>query len=164
VQHAAPVRPVVDRSDRSHQRPGQNPSPRQEYRIKEKKEDVKPTVDSSKAKADDVIQIGEIKVAINDAGKTSIVFGESISSPLQKLIMDTDHEASSSSVVGKYHQPRCCPPGLTHTQNIKLKHMRNREKREHEAEKIRDEQFTRYKPMIPQAKVWHAKPADQLAG
>ena len=54
----APVRPVAtDRSDRSHQRPGKAHSPRQIYRVKEKKEEVQPTIDPEKAKADDVVQI-----------------------------------------------------------------------------------------------------------
>ena len=53
----------LHRSDRSHQRPGQVPTPRFEYRIKEKKEEQKPVADPEKPKAD-VIQIGEIKVPI----------------------------------------------------------------------------------------------------
>ena len=52
VQRAAPVRSVtIDRSDRSHQRPGKTPVPRMEYRVKEKCEEPKPIVDSEKLKA-----------------------------------------------------------------------------------------------------------------
>ena len=58
----------LHRSDRSHQRPGQVPAPRFEYRIKEKKEKQKPVADPEKPKAD-VVQIGEIKVPIKDTGK-----------------------------------------------------------------------------------------------
>ena len=61
----APVRPVAtDRSDWSHQRTGKAHSPRQFYRVKEKKEEVQPTIDPEKAKADDVVQIGKIKVVV----------------------------------------------------------------------------------------------------
>ena len=57
VQQAAPVRPIIaGRSDRSHQRPCKAPVPRMEYRVKEKKEELKPTVDTKKLKADAVVQ------------------------------------------------------------------------------------------------------------
>ena len=116
VQQAAPVRPVTsDRSDRSHQRLGQVPAPRFEYRIKEKKEEQKPIADPEKSKAD-VIQIGEIKVPIKDTGKKLIDIEESADVPSQKPVIANDHEASSSkSTADKYHQPRWCPSGLTHT-------------------------------------------------
>ena len=71
VQQVAPVRPVhTDRSDWSHQRPGQAPVPRFEYRIKERKEEQKLVTDSEKLKADFVVQIGEIKVPIKDKAKS----------------------------------------------------------------------------------------------
>jgi len=59
----------LHRSDRSHQRPGKALAPRMEYRIKEKKEEPKPVIDAERSKADTVVQIGDIKVAIKDAGK-----------------------------------------------------------------------------------------------
>jgi len=69
VQQAAPVRPVTsDRSDRSHQMPGKAPVPRFEYCVKEK-EGQKLVADLEKPKADAVVQIGEMKVPIKDAGK-----------------------------------------------------------------------------------------------
>ena len=78
VQHAAPVRPVAtDRSDRSHQRPGQFPVLRFEYRVKEKKEEQKLVVDPEKPKTD-AIQIGEIKVPIKDTGKKPMDIEKSV--------------------------------------------------------------------------------------
>jgi len=76
--------------------------------------------------------------------------------------MANDHEADSSKIVAdKYHQPRWCPSGLTHTEKRKLQRLRNKEKREQEEEKLRDEDFNRYKPMFPQGKVWKIKAVDQ---
>ena len=121
VQQVTPVRPVhTDRSDRSHQKPGQAPVPRLM--------DVDTSVDV----------------------------------PSQKPVMSNDHEAGSSKgAADKYHQPRWCPSGLTHTQKRKLQRLRNKEKKEQEKEKMRDEEFNRYRPMFPQSKVWKAKAADQ---
>ena len=74
-----PVRPVTtNRSDRSHQRPGKAHSPRQVYRVKEKKEEVQPTVNPEKAKADDDVQIGDIKVVVSDVGTRPMVFNKSV--------------------------------------------------------------------------------------
>ena len=50
---------------------------------------------------------------------------------------------------------------MTHTQKRKLQRLRNKEKREQEAEKARDEYFNKYRPMIPQGKVWQVKIVDQ---
>jgi len=103
----APVRPITtDRSDRSHQRPGKAHSPRQVYRVKEKKEDVQLTVDPEKAKADDDVQIGNTKVAVSDAGTRPIVYGKSVNPSTERPIVTNDHEASSSSSTSKYFQPR----------------------------------------------------------
>ena len=161
VRQAAPVRPVTsDRSDRSHQRPGQVPAPRFEYRIKEKKEEQKLIADPEKSKTD-VIQISEIKVPIKDTGKKPMDIEESVDVPSQKPVIANDHEAGSSkSAADKYHQPRWCPSGLTHTQKRKLQRLRNKEKKEQEKEKMRDEDFNRYRPMFPQSKVWKVKIAD----
>ena len=85
--------------------------------------------------------------------------------PSQRLVMANDHEASGSkSIANKYHQPRWCPLGLTHTQKRKLQRLHNKERKEQEAEKMRDEHFNKYRPMIPQGKVWKIKTADQPAG
>ena len=76
----------------------------------------------------------------------------------QKLVLANDHEASSSNLKDqdkeKYFQPRWCPPGLTHTQKRRLQHLRRQEQKEKEAEKLRDEHFEKYRPKIPQGKVW----------
>ena len=139
----------LHRSDRSHQRPGQVPAPRFEYRIKEKKEEQKLVADPEKPKTD-VVQIGEVKVPIKDTGKKPMDIEKSVEVPSQKLVMANDHEAGSSkSAADKYHQPRWCPSGLTHTQKRKLQRLRNKEKKEQEEEKIRDENFNRYRPMFP---------------
>ena len=160
----APVRPVAtDRSDRSHQRPDKTHSPRQVYRVKEKKEEVQPTIDPEKAKADDVVQIGNIKVVVNDAGTRPMVFGKSVNPSIQRPIMANDHEASSSNSISKYFQPRWCPPGLTRTQRRKLQRLRAQEKKDQEFKTLRDKQFNNYRPMFPQGKVWRVKAVDQPA-
>ena len=56
---------------------------------------------------------------------------------------------------------RWCPEGLTHTQKRKLQRLRSKEKREQEEEKTRDEYFNKYRPMLPQGKVWQVKTVDQ---
>ena len=82
AQQAPPVRPVpYDRSDRSQQRPAQFAPPRVEYRVKEKKPEVQPTADIEKTKADPVVQIGDIKMVVQDKGKGPLVFGKSATSP-----------------------------------------------------------------------------------
>ena len=54
----------------------------------------------------------------------------SVDVPSQKPAMANDHEAGSSKgVADKYHQPRWCPSGLTHTQKRKLQRLRNKEKK-----------------------------------
>ena len=103
----------LHRSDRSHQRPGQVPAPRFEYRIKEKKEEQKPVADPEKPKTD-VVQIGEIKVPIKDTSKKPMDIEKSVEVPSQKPVMANDHEAGSSKgAADKYHQPRWSPSGLT---------------------------------------------------
>ena len=161
MQQTAPVRPVLaDRSDRSHQRPDKAPVPRFECHVKEKK----PFPNAEKLKADAVVQIGDIKVAIKDAGKEPMDIEKSVDVPMQKPAMTNDHEAGSSkSAADKYRQPRWCHSGLTHTQKRKLQRLHNKEKKEHEAEKMRDEHFNKYRPMIPQGKAWQIKKADQPA-
>ena len=101
-----------------------------------------------------MVQIGEIKVPIKDAGKESMKIEKSVDVPSQKPVMANDHEASSSkSTADKYHQPWWCPSGLTHTQKRKLQRLCNKEKREQEEERLRDEDFNRYRPMFPQGKI-----------
>ena len=127
---------------------------------------MKITVDTEKLKADDVVQIGDVKVTTKDVGKGPMVFGKSVDTPMQRPVIANDHEASSSSsnAVDTYHQPRWCPPGLTQTQKWKLQRLRNKEKKEQEAKKMRDEHFNKYRPIVPQGKVWQVKSTDQPTG
>ena len=74
--------------------------------MKEKKSEVQPEATLEKTKVDIVVQIGELKVVVQDKGKEPMVFGKSATSPIQKPIMANDHEAGSSKAVDKYHQPR----------------------------------------------------------
>ena len=55
VQHATPVRPIPDQLDQSHQRPVCISSLKQEYHIKEKKEEIQPATSLEKAKADEIV-------------------------------------------------------------------------------------------------------------
>jgi hypothetical protein len=133
--------------------------------VKEKKPEVQPTADPEKTQADPVIQISDIKVVVQDKGKKPMVFSKSATSLAEEPVMANDHEAGSSKMADKYHQPRWCPEGLTHTQKRKLQHLRNKEKREQEAERMRDEHFNKYRPMMPQGKVWQVMTIDQpIAG
>ena len=68
------------------------------YRIKEKKEQVQSIVDSEKIKADSVVEIGNIKVAVNEAGTRPMVLSKSVDTSIQRPIMADDHEASSGSI------------------------------------------------------------------
>ena len=115
---------------------------------------MQPTVDPKKIKTNAVVHIGDTKVVVDNVGKKPIMFDKSVNSPVQRPIRANDHQADSSSSALKYFQPRWCPPGLTRTQKRKLRRLRNKEKREQEAEKARDEYFNKYRPMIPQGKVW----------
>ena len=101
---------------------------------------------------------------IKDASKESMDIEKSVDVPSRKPVMANDHEAGSSkSAADKYHQPRWCPSGLTHTQKSKLQRLHNKKKKEQEAEKMRDERFNKYRPMIPQRKTWQIKTVDQPA-
>ena len=124
---------------------------------------MQPTIDLEKVKADAVIQIGDIKVAVEDVSKRPMVSGKLVNCPVQRPIMANDRKASSSSSMSKYFQPRWCPLGLTRTQKRKLQHLRAQEKKEKEIEKLRDKQFNQCKPMVSQGKVWRVKVADQPA-
>ena len=84
---------------------------------------MQPEAISEKSKANTVVQIGEIKVVVQDKGKEPMVVDKSATSsvpPAQKSFTANNHEASCSKVADKYHQPRWCPEGLTHTQKRKL--------------------------------------------
>ena len=164
-QQPTPIRPVTtDRSDRSHQGLGQFHFPRQVYRVKENKKEVQSTADSEKIKADAVVQIGNIKVAVTESGTGPMVLGKSVDTSVQRPIMADDHEASSCTTTSKYFQPRWCLSGLTRTQKRKLQCLRCQEKKGHEVEKLKAGQFNKCRPIIPQSKVWRIKSVDQPAG
>ena len=60
---------------------------------------------SEKGKGDEVVKISNVKVVVQDTGKRPMVFGKSVNSSVQRLVMADDHEASSSSrAPDKYHQ------------------------------------------------------------
>ena len=130
------------------------------YRVKKKKDEVHTTVDPEKAKADDEVQICNIKVDVSVASTRLMVFDKSVNPPVQRPIMDNDHEASSCNSTSKYFQPRWCPPGLTCTQKRKLQCLRVQEKKEQEIQKLRDKQFNQCRPMVPQDKIWRVKATD----
>ena len=120
-------------------------------------------VGPEKTIADNVVQIGDVKVVVKDMSKRPMVFGKPVNPSVQRPIMANDHEASSSSSTSKYFQPRWCPLGLTCTQKRKLQHLHFQEKKEQESVRLRDEQFNQHRPLVPQGKVWRVKAADWLA-
>jgi hypothetical protein len=75
--------------------------------------------------ANEVIQIGNIDVVMRDCFKGLVIINVSTqteignsSEPSQPRA--NDHEASASKLDLKYHQPRWCSGGLTHTQKMML--------------------------------------------
>ena len=87
-------------------------------------------VDSRKATADEIVKVGDVNVVIRDVGKKPMVFGKSAQTDSQKRVLANDHEASSSGSESKYHQPRWCPPGLSHSQKRRLQCLRRQEQKE----------------------------------
>ena len=110
-QHPRPV--YSDRSDRSQQRPAQARPVRQEYRIKEKK-DEPVQVDSVKVPAAKVVQVEDEKGKAQDTQKRPVIIEKPVIIS-QKHVLANNHEASSSNLKDQdkeeYFQPRWCPPG-----------------------------------------------------
>ena len=80
-----------------------------EYHVKERKQEVQPDATPEKAKANTVVQIGKIKVVVQDKGKEPMVIDKSATSsapPVRKPFTANNHEASGSKVADKYHQLR----------------------------------------------------------
>ena len=131
-QNPGPVRPVYsNRSNRPQQRPAQFCHVRQEYRVKERKDEPVPMqVDSEKAPAAKVVQVEGGKGKAQDAQEGPVIVEKPINVS-QKLVLANDHEASSSNLKNqdkeKYFQPRWCPPGLTHTEKRRLQRLRRQE-------------------------------------
>ena len=127
-QNPGPIRLVYpNRSERYQQRPAQARLVRQEYHIKEKKDEPVPMqVDSKKAPIK-IVQVEDGKGKDQNAQKGPVIIEQSINVS-QKLVLANDHEATSSNPKDqdkeKYFQPRWCPPGLTHTQKRRLQRLR----------------------------------------
>ena len=85
-----------DRSDRSQQRPAQFRLVRQEYRVKEKK-DEPVQVDSKKVPAAKVVQVEDEKGKAQDTQKRPVIV-EKLVNISQKLVLANNHEASSSNL------------------------------------------------------------------
>ena len=101
---------TLDRSDRSQQRPAQFRPMRQEYRVKERKDEPVPMqVDSEKAPAAKVVQVEDGKGKAQDAQEGPVIVEKPVNVS-QKLVLANDHEASSSNLKDqdkeKYFQPR----------------------------------------------------------
>ena len=101
-QNPGPVRPVYpDRSDRSQQRPAQFRPVRQEYRVKEKKDEPVPMqVDSEKVLAAKVVQVEDRKEKAQDAQEGPVIVEKPVNVS-QKLVLANDHEASSRNLEGQ---------------------------------------------------------------
>ena len=106
---------------------------RQEYRVKEVKDEPEPMqVDFEKAPAVNDVQVEDGKGKAQDAQKGPMIV-EKLVNISQKLVLANDHEASGSNSKDqgkeKYVQPRWCPPALTHTQKRRLQHLRCQEQK-----------------------------------
>ena len=83
---------------------------RQEYRVKEKKDESVPMqVDSEKAPAAKVVQVEDEKGKAQDTQEGPVIIEKPVNIS-QKLVLANDHEASSSNLKDqdkeKYFQPR----------------------------------------------------------
>ena len=104
---------------------------RQEYRVKEKKDEPVPMqVDSEKASVAKVVQVEDGKGKAQNAQEGPVIIEKRVNVS-QKPVLANDHEASSSNCKDQdkemYFQPRWCPPGLTHTQKRRLQCLRRQE-------------------------------------
>ena len=104
---------------------------RQEYRVKEKKDEPEPMqVDSEKVLAANIVQVEDGKGKARDAQEGPVIVEKPVNVS-QKLVLANDHEASSSHLKDhdkeKYFQSRWCPPGLTRSQKRRLQRLRRQE-------------------------------------
>jgi len=102
-------------------------------------------VDSGKTTADDVVKIGDVNVVVKEASRGPMIFGQSVKSNAQKSVLANDHKASSNSSTSKYHQSRWCVSGLSHS---KKEDCSGCGVKSREAEKLRNEHFNKYRPMV----------------
>ena len=102
---------------------------RQEYRVKEKKDElVSMQVDSVKAPAAKVVQVEDGKGKAQNIQERPVIVEKPVNVS-QKLVLANDHHEASSSNLNdqdkeKYFHPRWCPWGLTHTQKRRLQRLR----------------------------------------
>jgi len=102
---------------------------RQEYRVKEKKDEPVPMqIDSKKAPAAKVVQVEDGKGKAQNIQERPVIIEKPVNVSQKHVLANDHHEASSSNIKDqdkeKYFQPRWCPPGLTHTQKRRLQHLR----------------------------------------
>jgi hypothetical protein len=95
---------------------------------KEKVEQSIPEGEKSKV-FKEVVKIGNNDVVMGDCFKGSVIINGYAQNQIGNSSRSSqprgnDHETSSSKSDPKYHQPRWCPDGLTHTQKKKLQWMR----------------------------------------
>ena len=100
---------------------------RQEYRVKEKKDESVPMqVDPEKFPAVKVVQVEDEKGKAHDVQERQVIVEKPVNLS-QKLVLANDHEASSSNLKDqdkeKYFQPRWCTLGLTNTQKRRLQRL-----------------------------------------
>ena len=98
-QNPGPVRPVYpDQSDWYQQRLVQVDPVRQEYRVKEKKDEPVPMqVHSEKVPGAKVVQVEDGKGKAKDAQEGPVIVEKPVNVS-QKLVLANDHEASSSNL------------------------------------------------------------------
>jgi hypothetical protein len=126
------------------------------YRPK-KKEEVVQKMDIDSERTTELDQINTMHVALDDKNKRPIVEDN----PVKKVVpAANDHEASTSK--SQYFLPKWCPSGLTRTERRKLQRLRCHERKVKELEQQRDEYFDKYKPVIPQKKVWRVKTGEKV--
>jgi hypothetical protein len=85
--------------------------------------------DAQSSVAKEVIKIGHNDGVMRDCLKGPIITNDSDQAQVSNYFGSSqpranDHEGSSNKSDSKYHQPRWCPGGLTHTQERKLQRMR----------------------------------------
>jgi hypothetical protein len=92
---------------------------------KEKVEQSVPRGEDAQSITKEVVKIGRNDVVMGDCFKGLIIINSYTWTQVSNnfgssQLQANDHDASSSKPNPKYHQPRWCPGGLTHTQKRKL--------------------------------------------
>ena len=71
------------------------------YYVKENKKEIQSTTDSEKIKADAVMQIGNIKVAVTESGTRPMVLGKSVDTSVQRPIMAMTGHSGYPKISGR---------------------------------------------------------------